>query len=181
LFQCNSKDPRTLKIVDFGLAKVLENDETTKDYCGSLGFIAPEIYLRERYRFEVDMFAFGVLLFRLLSGERPFPSNHKDVLRKHTIELRYNVHGRDWHNVSYQAKDLIRHLLINRQERWTAQQCLQHEWFSSNGASVLRAELSIIGDRTDGIPRSRAFLQVKTANTIIFINSCYDAHFTFAI
>lgn len=111
------------------------------------------------------MFAFGVLLFRLLSGERPFPSNRKDQLQKHTIELRYNVLGKDWENVSYQAKDLIRHLLIKntltRQERWTATQCLEHEWFSSQGTSVLRAELSIIGDRSDGETRSRAFLQVK--------------------
>lgn len=163
LFQFNSHDPRTLKIVDFGLAKVLRSNATTRDFCGSLGYIAPEIYQRKQYRFEVDMFAFGVLLFRLLSGERPFPSNHKDVLERNTIELRYNVLGKDWQNVSNQAKDLIRHLLINRQERWTAAECLQHEWFSSHGTSVLRADLSMIGDRSDGGTRSRAFLQVSAA------------------
>ena len=34
-------DFRTLKIVDFGLARVLEPAETARDFCGSIGYIAP--------------------------------------------------------------------------------------------------------------------------------------------
>jgi serine/threonine protein kinase len=162
LFPLNSSDPRKIKIVDFGLSVILEGNQSTRDFCGSLGYIAPEIYQRKPYRYEVDMFAFGVLLFRLLSGERPFPSNNQDVLQRHTVELRYNVQGRDWRTVSDSAKDLIRRLLINRQERWTADECLKHEWFSSSGESLLRPDLSIIGDRSDGESRSRAFVKVRT-------------------
>jgi calcium/calmodulin-dependent protein kinase I len=129
LFRKNG-DFRTLVLVDFGLARVLESDATTKDFCGSLGYIAPEIYQGERYRFEVDMFAFGVVLFRLLSGVRPFPSNNSQILKRDTIMLQYNVQGSDWENVSAAAKDLVRKLLINRQERLTAEHALQHPWFS---------------------------------------------------
>jgi serine/threonine protein kinase len=170
LFQYNSNDPRKIKIVDFGLSVILQGNQTTRDFCGSLGYISPEVYERKHYRFEVDMFAFGVLLFRLLSGERPFPSNNQDVLQRHTVELRYNVHGRDWRTVSDSAKDLIRRLLINRQERWTAEACLNHEWFSSSGESILRPDLSIIGDRSDGESRSRAFVKVCTFdNSIVYL------------
>jgi len=34
-------DFRSLKIVDFGLARVLEPGETARDFCGSIGYIAP--------------------------------------------------------------------------------------------------------------------------------------------
>ena len=54
---------RTLTLVIFCRARVLEEDEELNDICGSLGYIAPEMYMGEYYRFEVDMFAFGVLLF----------------------------------------------------------------------------------------------------------------------
>jgi serine/threonine protein kinase len=84
-------DFRTLVLVDFGMAKVLEAGETTKDFCGLQGSIAPEIYQGMAYRFEVDMFAFGVLLFSLLSAMRPFPSNNSQILKRDTIMLQYNV------------------------------------------------------------------------------------------
>ena len=32
-----------LKIIDFGLAKKLEEDQMTKTYCGTLDYMAPEI------------------------------------------------------------------------------------------------------------------------------------------
>jgi serine/threonine protein kinase len=149
-----------------------ETKTSTRDFCGSLGYIAPEIYQRKSYRYEVDMFAFGVLLFRLLSNERPFPSHNQEILQRHTIELRYNVQGRDWETVSDSAKDLVRRLLINRQERWTAQECIQHEWFSQQGTSILRLDKTktsiIIGDEHDNghggggeDSRSGAFVLVR--------------------
>lgn len=136
-------------------------NQTTRDFCGSLGYISPEMYQRKAYRFEVDMFAFGVLLFRLLSGERPFASNNPDILERQTIELRYNVLGRDWQTVSDEAKGLVRHLLINRQERWTAQECLNHEWFSQQGTSVLRLDVSQNAGADGAQSRSGAFVLVR--------------------
>lgn len=155
-------DFSTLKVVDFGLARVLEPGESVKDFCGSVGYISPEIYKNERYRFEVDMFAFGVLLFRLLSGERPFPSNNEQILKRHTVELRYNVQGSDWEGVSAPAKDMVRKLLINKQERLTAEQALAHPWFLETGRSVLRVDLTHLGQ--EDASRSKAFVFVSDWN-----------------
>jgi serine/threonine protein kinase len=105
------------------------------------------------------MFAFGVLLFRLLSGERPFPNADEEMLKRDTLELRYSVQGSDWKGVSSAAKDLVNRLLIHRQERLTAEQALEHPWFSEVGASVLRPDLSCSLDRPDSV-RSKAFLLV---------------------
>ena len=160
----SSNDFKSLKLVDFGLSRILGESEQVRDFCGSVGYIAPEIYAGKGYRFEVDMFAFGVLLFRLLSAERPFPNANSQILRRHTLELRYNVIGTAWENVSDLAKDLVRKLLINKFERWTATQALAHPWFSTSGESVLRADLSRLED--GNYDRSEGFLLVSQVGTL---------------
>lgn len=131
----------TLKVVDFGLAKTLDNNESARDFCGSLGYIAPEIYKGEEYKYEVDMFALGVIVFRLLSGARPFSSTNPDKLRRDTTDLKYSIKGRSWGNVSPEALKIVRKLLIGKEQRLTAQQAIDHEWFSTTGEdSILRAD-----------------------------------------
>jgi serine/threonine protein kinase len=120
-------DYKTLKIVDFGLAKVLDNDRTC-GVCGSLGFIAPEMYQHESYGREIDMFSFGVILFLMMSGEKPFGDDSK-VLVKKTLQLAYHVDQGIWTSVSQDAKNLVRKLLAFRDERFDAAEALAHEWF----------------------------------------------------
>lgn len=136
LFRING-DFETLKIVDFGLAKVLEGKEKANDFCGSLGYIAPEIYMSKPYRYEVDMFAFGVMLFRLLSAQRPFSSPNPEKLRSDTINLRYKIEGKIWEGISPEALKLVRNLLIGPEQRYTAVQASNHRWFVAREDSVL--------------------------------------------
>lgn len=133
------------------------------------------------------MFAFGVTLFRLLSGERPFPSNNSQILKRHTVELRYNVSSGDWENVSGAAKDMIRKLLINKQERLTASEALNHRWFQEVGASVLPVDRTHTG--VGGVPpddsRSRATVRVSRSIRLHFALSYHSfsiwKHLTHAI
>jgi serine/threonine protein kinase len=130
LFQ-TFNDFKSLKLVDFGLSRILGVKDQLRDFCGSLGYIAPEIYSGRSYRFEVDMFAFGVLLFRLLSAEQPFPDTNSQILRRHTLEYRYKMDSPAWEIVSGEAKDLVKKLLICRIQRLTADEALAHPWFSN--------------------------------------------------
>ncbi|CAH2329692.1 kinase C theta type [Pelobates cultripes] len=62
-----------LKIADFGLA--LENmrgRKKAKEHAGTLGYIAPEMLLGQRYNAAVDWWAFGVILYTMATGEFPF-------------------------------------------------------------------------------------------------------------
>ena len=121
-----------LKIVDFGLAKELRGDETASEFCGSYGYMAPEIYQSEPYRFEVDMFAFGVILFRLLSGgEKPFPQRNKQQLRRATERLEYDINRGPWENVSDGGKNIVQGLLISKDQRLTAEAASRHPWFAT--------------------------------------------------
>jgi calcium-dependent protein kinase len=153
-------DYKTLKIVDFGLAKVLDNKQTS-GVCGSLGFIAPEMYQHENYGREVDMFSFGVILFLMMSGEKPFGDDSKVLVQK-TLQLAYHVDQGIWTTVSQDAKNLVRKLLAFREERLDVAQALAHEWFQIADDSHSLA-----------IPRygkSSRLLDVVSARYFVFAN-----------
>lgn len=101
------------------------------------------------------MFGLGAVVFKLLSGERPFPGNNKEI-RRRTLALRYDVRGSNWNVISSSAKDLIRHLLIHRDERLTAENALKHAWFDELGQSVLHATTMVTND-----DRSNAMVRVR--------------------
>lgn len=64
-----------LKLCDMGLAKFLPTGRfgRSKTFCGTIGSMAPEMALRRKpYSIAVDLWSFGVLLFRCLVGRMPF-------------------------------------------------------------------------------------------------------------
>jgi serine/threonine protein kinase len=124
--------------VDFGLAKDLQPEQTETAFCGSLGYIAPEIYLREAYRFEVDLFSFGVLMFKILSGRRPWPAGPAEETGRKTVNLEYRIIKEQWKNVSSLGQDFIKRLLVYREERLGVDGALGHDWLSETTTSVLR-------------------------------------------
>ena len=67
-----SKDG-TVKVVDFGIARVLEASRTqTGMLIGTFAYMSPEQYHGEHADERSDIWSLGVLLYELLSYERPF-------------------------------------------------------------------------------------------------------------
>jgi serine/threonine protein kinase len=58
------------KVADFGLSKFVQPGQsmyqTMRD--GTSQFMAPELYLEEGYDFKVDVYAFGVIMFMIVTG-----------------------------------------------------------------------------------------------------------------
>lgn len=136
-------DLTSLTLIDFGFAQDLGGPTGTVScncILGSLGYIAPEIYLKEQYGCGVDMFSFGVLLFRILSGEKPWPSSPSKATMEATLNMQYQVNSHHWNNiVSRDAKNLVHSLLTFREERLTASESLQQPWIVNRRTdSVLR-------------------------------------------
>lgn len=86
-------EPKAVKLLDFGIAKLLS---PTPDYpgltsvgrqLGTPGIMAPEQLLGGAMDGRVDIYALGVLLYRVLTGRMPFESKSPaELARKHLEE-----------------------------------------------------------------------------------------------
>ena len=64
---------------DFGLAKEgIGEENSTKSFCGTIAYLAPEIIGRKSYGKCIDWYAFGVIMFQLLTGAYPIKSYKKN-------------------------------------------------------------------------------------------------------
>ncbi|KIY49564.1 Pkinase-domain-containing protein [Fistulina hepatica ATCC 64428] len=120
-----------VKIADFGLSKVVWNEETMTP-CGTVGYTAPEIVKDERYSKSVDMWALGCVLYTLLCGFPPFYDESISVLTEKVAKGSYTFLSPWWDDVSHSAKDLITHLLsVEPVQRYTIEEFLAHPWCSA--------------------------------------------------
>jgi hypothetical protein len=65
-----------VKLLDFGIARAATNLSNYKEgmLMGKLGYVAPEqASLEKRWDHRVDLFASGILLYELLTKQKPFP------------------------------------------------------------------------------------------------------------
>lgn len=71
------------KIADFGLSKLVQEDEIDSsdfdlsDGRGTPSYKAPEQITGGKVSFNLDLWAFGVILFELFTGEKPFMASQK--------------------------------------------------------------------------------------------------------
>lgn len=52
-----------VKVSDFGLAKYIEPNDTTKTFCGTLSWAAPEVLSGKAYSTKADVYSFGIVLW----------------------------------------------------------------------------------------------------------------------
>ena len=75
----------TVKVVDFGIARVLETSKTqTGMLLGTFAYMSPEQYHGEHADARSDIWSFGVLLYELLAYQRPF-KGHTPASLMHSI------------------------------------------------------------------------------------------------
>ena len=96
-------------LADFGFAKQIPG--VTKTFCGTPSYIAPEVILRKEYGTQIDWWAFGILIFEMLSGCSPFQdeSSRKTYDRIVSGRIRWPPNPRKY--FSEEAEDLILSLL----------------------------------------------------------------------
>jgi len=64
----------TIKLVDFGLAKLMESSMQTGTLCGTPAFMAPEVWANHKIGRAADLWSVGIVLFYIVSGRLPFPN-----------------------------------------------------------------------------------------------------------
>ncbi len=72
----------TIKIADFGFARVLSSSEDAQTFCGTAPNMAPEVltgypssaanFFRNKYNEKADLWSLGTIIFQLVAGYPPF-------------------------------------------------------------------------------------------------------------
>ncbi|XP_072333124.1 serine/threonine-protein kinase DCLK1a isoform X3 [Scyliorhinus torazame] len=137
---------KSLKLGDFGLATVVDGPLYT--VCGTPTYVAPEIIAETGYGLKVDIWAAGVITYILLCGFPPFRghSNDQDVLFDQILMGHQEFPAPYWDNISDSAKELITMMLqVDIEQRYSAQQLLDHPWVNDDGLPENEYQLSVAG------------------------------------
>ena len=113
-------DDGTPRLTDFGTARLLQNDGLTQSgmLVGTIAYLSPEACSGEKLDARTDIWAFGALLFEMLTGRAPFQgSNIAATLKAILTEPTPDLH-RLRPDVSDALADLIYRMLAkDRQQR----------------------------------------------------------------
>ena len=71
-------DSGSIKILDFGLAKMIGTDVVDRqgNIEGTLYYMYPEQVSGESQSFATDIFSYGVILYELFAGRKPFDGEY---------------------------------------------------------------------------------------------------------
>lgn len=149
LFETKDKNS-DLKIIDFGLSKILKADggpinmgglsggggakvnvkslQKMETKAGTPSYVSPEV-LAGNYGIECDMWSAGCILYILLCGYTPFYGDDDYELCQNVLKGTFEMDGEEWDEISKEAKRLIKHLICKPEKRLTAQEALDHKWF----------------------------------------------------
>lgn len=86
----DNKYDNKVKIIDFGLSRVLGKNEFSLDPYGSLCFKAPELIKHLPYNFKVDVWAIGITIYYLIFRVLPFEKGNKQQIKESIVNDNLN-------------------------------------------------------------------------------------------
>jgi len=128
---------RKVKIVDFGIAGLVQDDKPEKSKAGSLRYMAPEILSRENIeaRPSIDIWSIGCILFALVCGELPFNGSSREIKSK--VQKGEFQFPQDC-TLSYHCRKLIKSMLtVDYRKRIAIKQVLKHPWLGSKESGLM--------------------------------------------
>jgi len=125
-----------IKIADFGLCKEdIRKDDTTKTFCGTPEYLAPEVLQDYEYGQAVDWWGLGIVMYEMMIGRLPFYNQNTDTMFGNILveDVRFprNV------NISGECRELLLGLLVKDPARRLgggpsdAQEIKSHPFFDS--------------------------------------------------
>ena len=123
-----------VKILDFGSAKK-RNRTKLSGVTGTVYYCSPEI-VNDKYDFECDEWACGVMMYILLVNDPPFQGESEEEIFSKILKDEPNLDIKPLKDISDNCKDLIRKLLEkDAKKRIKAREALKHPFFT-NGINI---------------------------------------------
>jgi calcium/calmodulin-dependent protein kinase I len=150
-----------IKITDFGLAKVISEEDMMQTQCGTPSYVAPEVLQNDGrgYDLSVDCWSIGVILYVMLCGFPPFYHEDETVLFELIKQGEYSFPTPHCDNISEAGKDLIKKLLVvEPSKRLKADEILDHPWMKGKTGTVpltvVSARMKEYNSKRNATPRA---------------------------
>ena len=132
-----------IKIIDFGFAKYLKQDEFTNSIIGTPFYMDPKIlhgYLLEKnekkysYNMKVDIWSIGIMTYYLLLGVFPFKAENYENLIENIENKEYFFPLNKYEiSLSKEAINFIENTLnLDDEQRFSSEELLKHNWLNNN-------------------------------------------------
>ena len=125
-----------LKLIDFGLAKIVKNNDQTMSFCGTPEYIAPEMVAGKGHGKPVDWWALGILTYEMLIGVTPFYNRSRNMMLLKIQSSKIIFPDKHKYKIDYTAEvqDFICKLLNKKPDKRTGangvEEVLAHPWFA---------------------------------------------------
>ncbi|XP_078481305.1 cGMP-dependent protein kinase 1 [Ciona intestinalis] len=131
-------DGGILKLADLGFCKTLDQPtKPTYTFCGTPGYIAPEVILHTGHTYSADFFSLGVVTYELLTCRSPFRRNA--VIDTHKATLRGITEIAFPSTLDFITCTFIRALCYREPERRLGADIPHHDWFYGFNWNDLRS------------------------------------------
>jgi len=145
-----NREPNSpLKIIDFGMSKLVTQRKYFNVLCGTPYYVAPEV-IEGKYSEHCDLWSLGVVMFVMLFGYPPFYADQEkhgeftDEVIFSLVKKGFTPVTKDGYAAHFpraipcsdSAKDLMAKLLtLDTAKRYTAAEALEHPWLMGTTAT----------------------------------------------
>eukprot|EP00040_Diaphanoeca_grandis_P032414 m.196361 g.196361 ORF g.196361 m.196361 type:complete len:915 (-) comp32618_c0_seq1:181-2925(-) len=159
-----------LLLADFGVSKLLDENDKTNTFIGSPYWLAPEVILAmdtNTYSFMVDVWSLGITLIELAETKPPnFDLHGMSACYRIASGQPPTLQSKDTWSATFQ--DFLSHcLLSNPEERWKPKQLLQHDFvnnISDEDATRILYDLLL---RSSAVVKAVDFSNLKFSGLVV--------------
>lgn len=136
-------DISSVKIADFGLSDFYRPGATLKTNCGSISYLAPEVFRgTSNAGPPLDVWSLGVILYAIICRKLPFEGcdlsgvdrPRENVIRNRILQCQYAENTR----INDQAKDLMHRMLnLDPNDRASIPEIFNHPWLRGNSGLAM--------------------------------------------
>ncbi|RWS07945.1 death-associated protein kinase 1-like protein, partial [Dinothrombium tinctorium] len=161
-----NQNTHRIKLIDFGLSRLLLSNNDVREMMGTPEFVAPEIISYEPVTLASDMWSLGVITYNLLSGTSPFLGESKQDTFANITAVNYKFDEEYFSEISNEGINFITKLLVrDPRKRNTVYDCLNHPWIAKEEINIFRCVINV-----DQIKSHTAYLRWK--HTVKVISLC---------
>ena len=126
----NETQTYNIKLIDYGYSKLFsQNKKQNVDLISTTVYSSPEVLINN-YDEASDVWACGVIMYLLLSGELPFLGDTENDTRAKILKGEFSFDSQRFNAISIESKHLITQCLtFNKLKRISIKDALQHDFF----------------------------------------------------